>query len=487
MKESKMDQMDPEQYWPEAEKLLEQHYTAKRRRRAVVWLGVVILGLVSVFLVNSRKENYLENNVPTKTEKENNSSIVKRNETTNETETVVPSNENKVKTNNTQTPLETHSPILHQDKTVANTNKIVPVSPTKVNRSMTNPTQQVVRAEVNSSSQANVPSEQESTIPTVQNANGEDKELNVSTENSPIAQSGLNFSDADFIASMPMLKWKGKEKEEIYLLPDNRPSLETKKKAKWDVLVYGGINGVQKELSGKSNSSYLLRREKEELPTILPFGGLQLSKSVRNWDFRGGFEFSVIGEQVKYSPYANGEYYNQQEVWQPNNYIVTDTDSAYIWGMLFLNTTNHLVLDSVKVTVTDTLNGTHYNSSIRNANGINRWYVVELPLEVLYQVRLKRWGLGVAAGIAPGVVVQSSGYYLKEDESGYTSIKKYNKQQFTLNARAGIEISYLLNTRCRLLLRPSSQYSITKMEAGAKEKQRYQRHGISVGLLYMIP
>ena len=73
MKESKMDQMDPEQYWPEAEKLLEQHYTAKRRRRAVVWLGVVILGLVSVFLVNSRKENYLENNVPTKTEKENNS------------------------------------------------------------------------------------------------------------------------------------------------------------------------------------------------------------------------------------------------------------------------------------------------------------------------------------------------------------------------------------------------------------------------------
>ena len=429
----------------------------------------------------------MENNVPTKTEKENNSSIVKRNETTNETETVVPSNENKVKTNNTQTPLETHSPILHQDKTVANTNKIVPVSPTKVNRSMTNPTQQVVRAEVNSSSQANVPSEQESTIPTVQNANGEDKELNVSTENSPIAQSGLNFSDADFIASMPMLKWKGKEKEEIYLLPDNRPSLETKKKAKWDVLVYGGINGVQKELSGKSNSSYLLRREKEELPTILPFGGLQLSKSVRNWDFRGGFEFSVIGEQVKYSPYANGEYYNQQEVWQPNNYIVTDTDSAYIWGMLFLNTTNHVVLDSVKVTVTDTLNGTHYNSSIRNANGINRWYVVELPLEVLYQVRLKRWGLGVAAGIAPGVVVQSSGYYLKEDESGYTSIKKYNKQQFTLNARAGIEISYLLNTRCRLLLRPSSQYSITKMEAGAKEKQRYQRHGISVGLLYMIP
>lgn len=112
---------------------------------------------------------------------------------------------------------------------------------------------------------------------------------------------------------------------------------------------------------------------------------------------------------------------------------------------------------------------------------------MELPLEVLYQFRMKRWGIGISAGIAPGWVVQSSGYYLKEDESGYASIKKYNKQQFTLNARAGLEFSYLLNTRCRLLLRPTSQYSLLKMDAGANERQRYRRNGISLGVLYMIP
>ena len=487
MKELKEDHLDPELYWPEAEKLLEKHYTAKRRRRAIVWGGVIIVGLVSVFLINSKKENYSENSTPAKIKKVENVSIINKNHESHVTETIQPSNEEKVNSNNEETLTETYSPILPKEKAVANTNNAIHVTPFKVKQNFTNPNGHAVIAEIKSSSHANQPSEQENTIPVAQNLNSEYKEVNIPTENLQITQSELNFSDVNFIASLPMLKWKGKEKEAGSILLDNRPAMHTKHKTKWDLLVYGGINGVQKELSGKSNSSYLHRREKEEVPAVLPFGGLQLSKSIRNWDFRGGLEISVIGEQVKYSPYSNGEYYNQQEVWQSNNYIVTDTDSAYIWGILFFNTSSHTVYDSIKVTVTDTLNGTHYNTSIRKANGINRWYVMELPLEVLYQVRLKRWGIGVAAGIAPGLVVQSSGYYLKEDESGYTSIKKYNQQQFTLNARAGIEISYLLNTRCRLLLRPSSQYSITKMEAGAKEKQRYQRNGISVGLMYMFP
>lgn len=487
MKDSKKDQIDPELYWPEAEKLLEQHYTTKRRRRAIVWMGVVILGLVSVFLVNSRKENYSEKSTPVKFEKGENVSMVNGNHETNETETAAPSKDEKINTQPSEISSKPISSNLPKENSIASTNKEVAVAPTKEKLNFTNPKSLLVSAEINSSSNGNEPKKQTSPIPVVIDTKDHLQDVNSIGENSQTTQSKLNFSDADFIASLPMLKWNGKEKEEISIIPTNRPLLETKKKAKWDLLVYAGVNGVQKELSGQSNTSYLLRREKEELPTVLPFGGLHLSKSVRNWDFRGGFEFSVIGEQVKYSPYANGEYYNQKEVWESNNYIVTDTDSAYVWGILFLNTSNHLILDSVKVTVTDTLNGTHYNTSIRNANGINRWYIAELPLEILYQVRLKRWGIGVAAGIAPGLVVQSSGYYLKEDESGYTSIKKFNKQQFTLNARAGFEISYLLNTRCRLLLRPSSQYSITKMEAGAKEKQRYQRHGISVGLLYMIP
>ncbi|MFN0188983.1 MAG: hypothetical protein ACKVQV_09800 [Bacteroidia bacterium] len=487
MNESKKDPMDPELYWPEAEKLLEKHYTAKRRRRAIVLFGAVIIGLISVFLINSKKENYSEKIAPANIEKGEDVSAVNRNQSTSQAETNQPHKEENVNSNKKSSPSETNSTLLPIETVVAGTNKAAPVTSTKSKQNVTNSNDYLIDAEVKSTVQGIHPSKQEETKSNDLNTNVEEQGINVSSGNSQTIKSELNFSDVDFIASLPMLKWNGKNRDEVSILPDNRPPLVTKKKAKWDLLVYGGINSVQKELTGKSSSSYLLRREKEELPADLPFGGLQLSKSIRNWDFRGGLELSVIGEQVKYSPYANGEYYNQKEVWQSNNYIVTDTDSAYIWGMLFLNTTDYVVIDSVKVTVTDTLNGTHYNTNIRNANGINRWYVMELPLEVLYQVRLKRWGIGFAAGIAPGLVVQSSGYYLKEDESGYSSIKKYNKQQFTLNARAGIEISYLLNTRCRLLLRPSSQYSITKMEAGAKEKQRYQRNGLSVGLLYMIP
>ncbi|MBK9637560.1 MAG: hypothetical protein IPO63_06990 [Bacteroidetes bacterium] len=374
MKELKKDQMDPEQYWPEAEKLLEKHYTVKRRRRAVVWLGVVIVALVSVFLVNSRKENITEVIAPAKIEKGDNVSTVNRNNATHKPETTLPSKEEKINSNDAEVQIETHSPILPNDKIVERTNSNSPVLPYKVKQNNSNANananDQILSTEINSSSVTQKSSEQGNAIPVSQNSIVEAQEINSQTQELSSTKAELNFSDMDFIAALPLLKWKDKEIEEASIRTENRPTLGTKKKTKWDLLVYGGVNGVQKELTGKSNSSYLLRREKEELPTVLPFGGLQLSTSIRNWDFRGGFEFSVIGEQVKYSPYSNGEYYNQQEVWQSNNYIITDTDSAYIWGILFLNTSNHLILDSVKVTVTDTLNGTHYNTNIRKANGV---------------------------------------------------------------------------------------------------------------------
>lgn len=498
MKEFNEEHIDPEQFWPGAESLLKNHYKAKRRRRAIVFFGAVLVGLLSVYFIKTEKNNLAEKNKRDKKEAVNQipeqNTIVSQ----NKFEAIIPSQEtegNKIE----DTELK-QSPIVENDKEIASVNPRNITSPIKTStqksvlkyenknvvaivssgkRSISVPSNSVnVKNSPASSSQANQTGAPNQIGPSriVQNFDG---------NTLPIAIS--NFADVDYISSMPMLKWERKPFDEAVIQHDNRPLLQNKRKAKWDLLVYAGVNNVQKELSGKSSSSYLLRREREEAPVVLPFGGLQLSKSINNWDFRGGVEFAVVGEQVKYSPYSKGDYLSVYDDWVPNNYVVTDTDSAYIWGILFLNTTDYTVIDSVMVTVTDTVNGVYYNSNIRNANGTNRWYVMELPLEVLYQFRMKRWGIGVSVGVAPGLVVQSSGYYLKEDESGYSSIEKYNKQQVTLNARAGIEFSYLLNTRCRLLLRPTSQYSLLKMYAGTNERQRYRRNGISVGLVYMIP
>jgi hypothetical protein len=498
MKDFNEEHIDPEKYWPEAESLLENHYRMKRRRRAIILFSAVLVGILSVYFLNIEKINFAEKRKAEKSVSVNNNAEQSNSPTPEKNERIIPSpvtQEKKMESSRmdknpvvevesgTTTASTENKGSLHKgnaQKPKVKSGSAIVFASTSIDKSSKPKSTKVVASEnsINTETPLKFNNSPKLKVPTGKNQPDAGTSL-------PATKS--DFADVDYIASMPLLKWEKQSYEEIMPYPENRPALHSKKKAKWDLLVYAGLNDVQKELSGKTSSSYMVRREKEEAPALLPFGGLQLSKSVNNWDFRGGFEFAVLGEQVKYSPYAKGDYLNQYDDWVPNNYVVTDTDSAYIWGILFLNTTDYTVFDSVLVTVTDTLNGTYYNPNIRNANGTNRWYVMELPLEVLYQYRMKRWGIGLSAGIAPGMVVQSSGYYLKEDESGYTSIKKYNKQQFTLNARAGIELSYLLNSQCRLLLRPTTQYSLLKMDAGANERQRYRRNGVSIGLMYMIP
>ncbi|MBK7966976.1 MAG: hypothetical protein IPK10_18035 [Bacteroidetes bacterium] len=504
MKDFKEEHIDPEQYWPEAEKLLDKHYTAKRSRSAYIMIGAVLVGLLSLYFLNTENSNLAEKNNSDEKVIVNKNLEQNKRAIPNEKVTTIPSKE--IEKNKIQDPTLKQSTLVENEMGIANVSRKNQTSANKIKANNVTERNEksfastpVSSKKYSSSTQSNSTNGINVQVSTASSTHGDQThQVNTTTagEHPPMDQyvdgnalpiTETNIANVDYISSMPLLKWKKTPFEEAAIQRDSRPELHTKKKAKWDLLIYAGLNDVQKELSGKSSSTYLLRREKEETPALLPFGGLQLSRSINNWDFRGGLEFNVVGEQVKYSPYAKGDYLNVYDDWVPNNYVVTDTDSAYIWGILFLNTTDYTVMDSVKVTITDTLNGVYYNSNIRNANGINRWYVMELPLEVLYQFRMKRWGIGISAGVAPGLVVQSSGYYLKEDESGYTSIKKYNKQQFTLNARAGLEFSYLLNTRCRLLLRPTSQYSLLKMDAGTNERQRYRRNGISLGLLYMIP
>ena len=136
---------------------------------------------------------------------------------------------------------------------------------------------------------------------------------------------------------------------------------------------------------------------------------------------------------------------------------------------------------------TDTLTGRHYDPALQATNGRNRWYIVEVPLEIVYNFKRGRWGAGISAGVAPGVVVQSSGRYLRDDESGVTKFQNENTGKLSLNARAGLEFSYLMNKNTRLMLRPSGRYFLTKMDAGNNTKQRYSSVGINAGILYMIP
>ena len=253
------------------------------------------------------------------------------------------------------------------------------------------------------------------------------------------------------------------------------------------LVVYAGMSQVSKKMESTLSADWLKRRKEEESALLLPYAGLQWSHTRGHLEWRAGLEFSMLGERTNYSPYADGDYTRSYQSWQPIQYTVTDTDSTYIFGILFYNTRNELVNDSVYTTTTDSLNGIHYDAEMVANNGINRWYILEVPVEVVYQVRKGRWSTGLSAGLSAGWVLQTRGTYINSEQEGFAPMKRENNMQLALQARAGIELGYALNERARILLRPAARYQLTGLSTAEKVRQRYRMLGVQAGVLLQLP
>lgn len=467
---------NPEEFWPDAEKLLDGHFKAKRRRAA--WMVAALLLLITTSVVvmwprNAENQAAVESaavdpvvaavsDVPEGVEP---SAVSTAPSAVSETTVTRNENNDELNTTNTTSPGRT---VAEQPVGAEKPNAVLPVSATTPGIHV----QPVVSATIQSSD----PSTKQP------------DEVNVSTSINSVATTTPEVSlptTIDFLSSLPALSFTSD-----FTHPEISGMVDVKKKPKskstLGIMGYAGVNYVDKVVYSPGNTVYMQRLEEEESATILPYGGIQLSRGAGKFDIRMGIDFSVIGEKVNYSPYKNGTYYNSYLDYDPYTYTVTDTDSAYIFGMLFLNTTTVVYNDSILVTKTDTLDGRHYDATILAANGINRWYLVSLPIEIAYQLKSGRFGVGVNAGIAPGMIVRSEGKYLLKDESGISEISRESKGDFMLHLSGGLEFSYLLGDRCRLMLRPQARYFLTPVEEDNGASKNYRTFGVSAGLMYMI-
>jgi hypothetical protein len=250
--------------------------------------------------------------------------------------------------------------------------------------------------------------------------------------------------------------------------------------------VYGGFLNINNTLSGNSTVEYIERRNREGSQIILPNFGASISNGNGKWDFRAGIELSMLGEKVNYSPYSNGDYYKTSGGWQPYQHLVTDSDSTFIFGILFINTSLKLVNDSTYTTKIDTLNGPHYDEKIVLANGVNKSYYLEFPLEASYTHFINRWGFGVSAGISPSMLLSTNGYYLTTDQKTTKQLNKETSTKMFLNGRLNLELSYVVNERLRLMVRPTYRKNLTKVKDGSETKHHYSSYGLNVGALFKI-
>src|SRR6185295_13607289 len=145
----------------------------------------------------------------------------------------------------------------------------------------------------------------------------------------------------------------------------------------------------------------------------IPSVGLGISANMKSLSVSIAAEFSAYGEKTNYYPYSNQTLVTPDDYWQTLTVTSVDTDTAYYRGnYLFLqNPFSHL--DSSYVQSWDTTEEYKYDKGIADANGVNRFYYIELPVEVSYCFTKGRAGVGVSAGISPAMLITEKGHYLR--------------------------------------------------------------------------
>lgn len=477
MKDNIKENLNPEDYWKDAEKILDNHFRKKRNRKIVLLLLLLFTSSGSFYWFANKNDKGVKNTAytePLKTVQASEKQGEIKSEVTQQKVIVSQSiKDQPVKVSNT----------LRENKKKQNASSF-PMSVGTVHH--------VDKKRVEVALKSRVPGEDKIT-------RYELKEINTSVDDSAaelpasiIRDASLEnkadeslpvFADLELITALNATL---QNNNTVALHHLESETGNVKLRSRWDLIIYGTSQLAQKTPTGNFDKNYLQRRNTEEHNVWLPGAGVQFSHSINNWDVRVGLEFSMLGEKVKYSPYSKGEYYRNYKQWQNYEYTIEDVDTTFIFGIPFYHSQQVVVTDSSLVDKTDTLNGEHYNESIATANGLNKYSLIEVPIEVVYRIQSGRFGAGVSVGLATGVVISSKGHYLRGDETGVESLKNSYTGDVVLNLRGGIEFSYMINERLKLLAKPNGKFYVTNLKEKNGADSKYKTIGVNLGLMYMI-
>jgi hypothetical protein len=482
---------DPEQYWPQAEELLVAHFSRKRRRRALlIFLLLVVAGGSSLLFLRTEPQ---EKGAPASVE----SSFQQNTDPSKPSSAIAPiatvSDQPELQTANQKTTAterntneQQSAPDDQQRKSIQQVRK---VSDKTYQKNVENTTNEQLTVSQQGSTDEELTYPGETTDQGFSKLCEEEMPLGEKQHELPVAITAVSFATESPADNQPV--------------GDNRDSTttDTKKdtavssnllltkvsvRSAVSILFTAGPMLTTAQRSANGSDAYLTRRDMEELADILPEAALQLSVSKGRWDLRAGIGMSVWGETVKYSPYSVGDYTSTRSAWQPYSYTVTDTDSAYIYGMLFYQTSNAVVNDSQLVNITDSLYGTRYDPSVLSANGKTRHTLLQIPVEAVWQFSRGRIGFGVSAGLTFGFLMSSNGSYLVEDQSRVKSWDSGMSTQMIVQASGGLEVSYRLSDVFRFSLVPTSRIALTPVREPGGADKTYRNFGIRAGVAYRI-
>lgn len=255
----------------------------------------------------------------------------------------------------------------------------------------------------------------------------------------------------------------------------------------WSANIYGGAHYFWKDIHS-APVKWMNRRNEEEKNVVLPSIGASLAASIKSFSFSIGVEYSTWGEKADYSPLSWQEEIQQRGNWQTYLYSAVDTDTAYFSGNQYFLQNTVQRMDSNYITIVDTLYGEKYDASIVAANGINRYWYVEVPVELSYKHSFGKLGLGASAGIAPAWLVSKKGNYLKQNLEGVESIQSSGvTNALIMNGRLSLDVYYAILPRLNIVVRPQVKGNLQSVfSSDSGFEQKYQGAGILFGVNYKL-
>ncbi|MFM9008295.1 MAG: hypothetical protein ACKORE_06930 [Bacteroidota bacterium] len=480
---------DPGQYWPEAEAMLDGHFRRKRRRRFLIWFFLLI-GLISSWMViQERAANTSEalQSITTVERAQKRSpsdaeAIALETGSTDKTTQAQPD----------QTSPNSSAPTLTTNKTEQGIDRTTNTAPKPTTRrrpsfSSTSIQQHTARTEASEPMRNAEPVQERVVIQqseTAEDAYYGDSENNPATMRDECEDATTRVEPMDTAAVFSL--------EAVGIVqtaasPDSTLVLTIPAKQRSSgLLVRAGMLQTRADFHGEFDPGYIDRRRLEETPCIPPNLSVQWFNTRGNWEVRVGAGISQWGEQSSYSPYTRQQYTKTSSVYQPYNYTLVDTDSAYVYGILFYQTANVIVNDSVLVTSTDTLYGLLPDTTLAGSLPCVKHTLIQIPIELAWTRHIGKFGIGLSAGLTIGWIVRSSGSYLRADQTGLADWNNKGSSGIFMQAGAAIELSYRIRERMSLLLLPVGNTALSSVSEPLGLKKRYSAWGLQAGVRFVL-
>lgn len=508
--EKKFQDLTSEAAWPEAEKLLDGHFRQKRRR--VIYLVAASFGLVVLLGTILFREQLFQSHTETQTP-----AVVQSTQPSvsgasdRDISPVVPAPVEKgiSSPEHNPVPQESSTTSSSTSATSTSTSSTVQLNPARSKKSTktegtaslvasprkqhegseikSSPKQTEISAVVNSSpvvtpaiSSAPVPTEKEKAAALAQNFT----ENNV-VEPAPVSTEKEEASPVATVSVAPLVKSDSASVAASLAAPLETKNEKPHSAIGWQLGVYGGVHQMKQNLWA-SNTKWFDRRDREEEPAILPAFGISVAASVKAFSISVGIEYAAWGEKANYSPYSLQQKITETGNWQTYNYTIIDTDTAYIWGNQYFLHTSEQHEDSNYVTHQDTSLQNAYDASLDAARGTNKFWYVEVPVEIRYRHMFGKFGLGASAGISPAWLSRKSGSYVKQDLTGAQSVQEAGTlNTFLLNGRLSVDVYYSISPSLSIVLRPQLKSNLQSLYTSSSGfRQRYTGTGLLVGLNY---